>query len=462
MERDENAEQWIEVLRQQVEKKSIVLLRLSKDEFATLLESKRGITEFTMAKRHSVLTKASSPCLVLIFAIRPDGYLSRSHSRHVAYAAVLASKGAVTSLDTRIKVKRSVLLDLQSAQELARSLDPQRFATDLTQRLATSEDLITLSPKLSLAIVDALLAVEPNRPALRSVTAGLHRAPAGSIEAVQFDAVETALKAFGLSVDSPASELALASRAKSSLARARVFEDGVIEHDARTVPGYDFIESHVTGKAVFRKGEQTLEVYTANRRNLEEAFGVDLVYVNRFHSNVVMIQYKMLEPNRGDGEPTDWIYHEDNHIGKQIRTMHMFASAKQEMEEYRLNSDPFYFKFIRRQGPSGRTNVLLPLSHFKSLLEEPDFRTRSGAVKVNYNVLKGRYLRQAAFFSLIQCGYIGSDIETSRHLRALVEDAVDGGKALVWAVQRKTREAEREAERVRQVRLYEERLDEEF
>lgn len=344
LERNENAEQWIEVLRQQVEKKSIVLLRLSENEFATLLESKRGITEFTMAKRHGVLAKASLPCLLLIFAIRPDGYLSRSHSRHVAYAAVLASKSAVTSLDTRIKVKRSVLLHVKSAQELARSVHG----------------------------------------------------------------------------------------------------------------------SHVTGKAVFRKGEQTLEVYTANRRNLEEAFGVDLVYVNRFHSNVVMVQYKMLEPNRGDGEPTDWIYHEDNHIGKQIRTMNMFASATQEMEEYRLNSDPFYFKFVRRQGPSGRTNVLLPLSHFKSLLEESDFRTRSGAVKVNSNALKGRYLRQAAFFSLIQCGYIGSDIETSRHLRALVEDAVDGGKALVWAVQRKTREAEREAERVRQVRLYEERLDEEF
>jgi hypothetical protein len=99
---------------------------------------------------------------------------------------------------------------------------------------------------------------------------------------------------------------------------------------------------------------------------------------------------------------------------------------------------------------------------FKSLLEEPDFRTRSGAVKVNYNILKGRYLRQAAFFSLIQCGYIGSDIETSGHFRALVEDAIDGGKALVWAVQRKTREAERKAERVRQVRLYEERLGDEF
>ena len=60
-----------------------------------------------------------------------------------------------------------------------------------------------------------------------------------------------------------------------------VHEDGVIEHDARVVPGYEFIDSDVRGQATSRKGHQTLEVYTANRRKLEEAFGVDLIYLTR-------------------------------------------------------------------------------------------------------------------------------------------------------------------------------------
>ena len=39
-------------------------------------------------------------------------------------------------------------------------------------------------------------------------------------------------------------------------------EDGVIEHDARVVPRYEFIDSDVRGQATPRKGHQTLEVYT--------------------------------------------------------------------------------------------------------------------------------------------------------------------------------------------------------
>lgn len=61
----------------------------------------------------------------------------------------------------------------------------------------------------------------------------------------------------------------------------KVHEDGVIEHDARVVPRYEFIDSDVRGQATSRKGHQTLEVYTANRRKLEEAFGVDLIYLTR-------------------------------------------------------------------------------------------------------------------------------------------------------------------------------------
>jgi hypothetical protein len=57
-------------------------------------------------------------------------------------------------------------------------------------------------------------------------------------------------------------------------------EDSVVEHDARQMPGFDLVESHLTGRAVFTRNDQRLEIFTANRRDLEHVFGVDLIYLN--------------------------------------------------------------------------------------------------------------------------------------------------------------------------------------
>ena len=117
-------------------------------------------------------------------------------------------------------------------------------------------------------------------------------------------------------------------------------EDAAIEHDARVVPVYDFMRSEVTGRATFRNGQQTLEVYTANRRKLEEAFGVDLIYLNLFRRNIVMVQYKMLEPSGAGDFDEDWLYREDSHLSKQLKPMHVFASP--DSQKGRLSTERRY------------------------------------------------------------------------------------------------------------------------
>lgn len=117
----------------------------------------------------------------------------------------------------------------------------------------------------------------------------------------------------------------LASGSKAGLTRPNVHEDDVIEHDGRVVPGYEFIDSDVRGQATLRKGHQTLEVYTANRRKLEEAFGVDLICRNLLHRNAVLIQCKMLKPQGGVDGPADWVYREYEHLQKQLKTMRLFS-----------------------------------------------------------------------------------------------------------------------------------------
>ena len=72
------------------------------------------------------------------------------------------------------------------------------------------------------------------------------------------DALTLALKAFGAK-DAAATELALSERT-TALAASRLLEDVVIEHEARWMDGWLLSDSDLTGRAVFRQGDERLEV----------------------------------------------------------------------------------------------------------------------------------------------------------------------------------------------------------
>ena len=72
-------------------------------------------------------------------------------------------------------------------------------------------------------------------------------------------------------------------------------------------PTIELTDSDITGRAVFEKGRERLEVFTANRRPLEKIFGVDLIHLNTTSQNIVMVQYKMLEPDKCKDHDSDWV-----------------------------------------------------------------------------------------------------------------------------------------------------------
>jgi hypothetical protein len=307
-----------------------------------------------------------------------------------------------------------------------------------------------LSPKLSAAIVDALAKSRRNHGPLRMVASGLEPPPIAPWARLQGDAIDTALKAFGLTSDAPAAHLELVKGKESRLVGARVMEDAVIEHDARSVPEYDFVVSDTTGRAMFRKGRQTLEVITANRKKLEEVFGVDLIYVNHFHDNLVMVQYKMLEAD-GAGSADDWTYTQDRHLSKQLTAMERFARRAGSGGTYRLSGEFFYFKFVRRYGAPD-SSFLIPLDHFRELAGHPAGPSRLRRLRLSYEALQGRYMRQTTFYNLLQSGYIGADSATTGALRTLINDLLSGGDALVVAIQRHTTIQEHESDRARRLK----------
>lgn len=444
-------ETWVQELRAHVWSRPIVILKLEDNEVQGLKETRDGVRQFSLSRVHDAARGIAPPCICLFFAekSRPFGGLK---DLAAAYLAVLKTKGATTTFDSRLTIRRGVEIKPSTPTGLVNLFNGGTFESDIRKRLDKNESLIPLGPKESVELIEKLLKIDANRGPLRILTGGLAKPRPDSIERLQLDAIHMALRAFGLAEDTPATTMNLAQGVKTGMTRLNVLEDAIIEHDARTVPGYDFVSSDVRGQATFRKGTQTLEIYTANRRKLEETFGVDLIYVNLFHRSAVLVQYKMLEPQGGGDGPTDWVYREDKHLQKQVRTMRLFKRTGERRDGFRLSSEAFFFKFVRRRESHASTNILLPLAHFEEILAAPECRTVGGNLRVSYTGLDGRYMRQTAFVDLLRAGYVGTDVSTTEHLQALIRGVLTGDDSLVVAVQRLTHPQEQENDRRRQLR----------
>ena len=353
---------WLNTLIKLVQRKPLVVFQFDDEEWSSLRGSRSGANQFTIARSHELFGKVRVPTACLIFGRDSAGI-------DEVYFGLASSRSAVTTLESRIKVQRAAHIQPSSKADVLRLVTDKRHARYWRDRLDSRETVTVLSPKLSADLVKKLAAVESNRGAIRAVVASLS-APRyyREMDAMQEDAVQTALRAFGLSMDDQAVSLELARGQDTALARVNIMEDSVIEHDARTFPQYDLIGSSITGRAVFRRGPEQLEVFTANRRSLETVFGVDLIYLNATRQNIVMVQYKMLERHERKDGGTDWVYRPNSDLDSQIDRMRRFS--KQDPSgplEYRLNPQVFYLKFVKRNGALRNAGIVLPIDHFEQL-----------------------------------------------------------------------------------------------
>lgn len=423
------SDEWLENLKRLVGKKPVVLFQFDGEEWSRLRESRRGANEFTIARSHELFEKVRVPTACLV--------IGKSDGGSEVFFGLASSRSAVTTLESRIKVKRALHIQPSSKSGILKLVTDKAHARNLRDRLASRESVIALSPKLSVHLVERLAAIESNRGAMRAAVASLS-APKyyRSMDAMQEDAVHTALRAFGLSPGDQAVSVELARGQDTALARINIMEDSVVEHDARTFPDYELTGSDITGRAVFEKGRERLEVFTANRRPLEKVFGVDLIYLNVTRQNIVMVQYKMLEPHERKDRDTDWIYRPDANLEAEIKRMRKFSREHPPGPyEYRLNPQVFYLKFVKRNGALGNAGIVMPIDHFERLRADPSSKGPRRAVRVSFESLAGRYLRQGPFLDLIRAGYIGATAETTAYLKELVEAVVKGDRAVVGAIQ---------------------------
>jgi hypothetical protein len=430
---------WLATLKELVEKKPLVILGLQQ-EWKRLRDSRRGVNEFTITRPHSEVheLRVPTPCLIL------GGDNETGDS---LYFGLISSCAAVSTLGSRIKVKRAMQIAPRSRTELVQLLSRRVHRSNLNERVNSGASVIALTPKLSSHIIEQLASIEGNRGAMRTVADSLSSPKQfRSMAALQEDALQTALRAFGLAPGAQAINVELVENRETALARIGVIEDSVIEHDARRVPEYELVSSDITGRTIFTKDRDRLEVYTANRRPLEEVFGVDLIYLNLTRQNVVMVQYKMLEPVH-NADDTDWIYRPDQQFEEERARMKRFSTENLPgAYEYRLNTGVFYIKFVKRDGALRNGGIVIPLDHYELLRTDPACRGPRDGLRISYDSLSGRYLRATAFVNLLQSGYIGAHADDTAHFTILIDGVLKNERAVVAALQTERPASEVEAD----------------
>ena len=237
------ADDWLDRLKRLVQKKPLVLFRFEGEEWSRLCESRRGANEFTIARSHDLFEKVRVPTACLVIGKDDDG--------SEVYFGLASSRSTVTTLESRIKVKRALHIQPSSKAGILKLVTDKAHARNLRDRLSSRESVIALSPKLSVHLVEKLAAIESNRGAMRAAVV-LLSAPKyyRGMDAVQEDAVHTALRAFGLSPGDQVVSLELTRGRYTALVRVNIMEDSVVEYDARTFPDYELIGSDITGRAV--------------------------------------------------------------------------------------------------------------------------------------------------------------------------------------------------------------------
>jgi hypothetical protein len=422
-------------LPQWFETKPLMLLRFEDGYEAALKETRHGLGRFTVVKRHGAFKDLSLPSLCLAEM--------REAESSKFYVGVVKSKAAVGTFDSRITVLKLQSLNLASFDALADGLDGQIFKTLLKDKLATGHFATVLSPKLSVAIIDALAKDAANKNAIEAAAAHVPKLrQISAAEWEQLDAIKTAMAAFGLSKSDFPEILEVADDSDSTLGyldshSAHVLEDNVIAKDASMIPGFELVEKHVTGRAVFLNSGERLEVYTANKGPLEEMLGVDLIYINETAGNTVMVQYKMLTAQTDPTTvKTDWIFRPDEQFESEVGRMRL-PDVKAKPEDYRLHRSPFFFKFVKRKGDGeSHASFAISLDHLNHFRESPESKGPKGGVRVSFDSLKGVYLREMDLLGLIRSGYVGTHRIETDALKPIIQAVSEGKRALVLAWQK--------------------------
>lgn len=398
---------------------------LSEGETAQIGESRHEFERFSIVRPHAELTHLKKGNVCLVYARSDDGIGS-------VQLMGIKSKQAVATTSSRVNLIHGTAVSQCRPADIRLSIPNKRLVKLFDDICGQPEYAGVFSKKLGLYVFTEI--VKHNRRTLASLLdrmSDFADRPFGW--KLQASILYDALAVFGVDKNEEPDEVFSVDEDSSAIdllnGPAYLLEDQVIAHDARNIPGWDLIQSHMTGMAVFTKGRSRLTVFTANRGPIEKATGADLVYINNDLRNAVLVQYKMLEMEECEFDEDDdreWIYRPDKQFRAEVKRMRQFQLRSPTGADYRLNHNPFYFKFVRRiERDLRNAGMILSLDHLKSVLSMKASRGKKGGIRLSYNMLGGRYLRKGDLVGLISSGYIGMTENDSQAIAELIRRSLE-------------------------------------
>lgn len=362
--------------------------------------SSKDIFSFTIRKSQSEVFKKSS--LVLI------------QSNDCLWLAFVKSKQSVSSIDTRIVLHHLKKTEWKNINIFKENLE-RSYITKLENY--TQNDYAKLSPKLSEHLLRIFADgyfeflenyIIPNKEVNNNI--------------MQSDAINLAISISGMD-NRNITNIEINDAEETQISNFfHLLEDNVISYEFNAEREGLVKNCSPTGKITFENGNEKLTIYTANKLPLERVLGVDLIYINDTHKNIVMLQYKMLKK-----ESNKWVYRFDQQLYDEIERMDSVVSTinnspSSNIDDFRLNNHPFFLRFIKNQSSNG--NIIsfnISLEHFKMIKDLPMCRGKRGGGLLSYENINKHYIGKQELEALIRCGYIGTHQYDTKSLSEIIE-----------------------------------------
>ncbi|MCO5949837.1 hypothetical protein [Mucilaginibacter flavidus] len=232
----------------------------------------------------------------------------------------------------------------------------------------------------------------------------------------------------------------------SGLKEFAVYEDDVISHDLHAFPGFEQVKgNHITGVVEFESQDgDKLTVINANRKPLEKAMGVDLIYFHRRYKSFVMVQYKMMDQR---SEENNDLYYNPNQVShneelKRLKALQKTIAALGKgtgLNAYRFADCPLFFKLCKKfemkwDDDSVAPGMYIPLNQWELLLNDESTLGSRGGRQLGYRTVRKRFLHKDTFIDLVQSGFIGTCDEATEKIGLFIEDALAMGHSVMYAV----------------------------
>jgi len=227
------------------------------------------------------------------------------------------------------------------------------------------------------------------------------------------------------------------------ITKVKLREDSMIINDLSNIPGFDLIKSTKFSSSIFKNDNAILTVLLANRLPLEELLGTDLIYYNEDFKCFIMVQYKVMEKERGK-----FFFRLPNlQFSKEIARMDAIIQSLKStngngvIDDYRFNENPFFIKICPRlefdpDNVGLSTGMYIPLDYIKMLEYDNCIEGERGGKAITYKNV-GRYLDNTGFKTIIEGGWIGTNQNQSLLIREIIKDTLENGKTAILAIKKK-------------------------